>query len=73
MVAMLASMTIKYEISDDDKPMSPCEVAAVFRVDPKTVTRWAKAGLLESFRTPGGHRRYRPRDVEELMNRSQAE
>lgn len=70
---MLASMTIKYEISDDDKLMSPCEVAALFRVDPKTVLRWAKVGLLESFRTPGGHRRYRPRDVEELMNRSQAE
>ena len=53
--------------------LTPAEVAAMFRVDPKTVTRWAKAGLLESFRTPGGHRRYRPRDVEELMNRSQAE
>jgi excisionase family DNA binding protein len=38
--------------------LTPAEVAAVFRVDPKTVTRWAKAGKLNSIRTLGGHRRY---------------
>ena len=26
--------------------LTPAEVAAMFRVDPKTVTRWAKAGKL---------------------------
>jgi hypothetical protein len=26
--------------------LTPAEVAALFRVDPKTVTRWAKAGKL---------------------------
>ena len=35
---------------------TPAEVAAMFRVDPKTVTRWAKAGKLTSIRTLGGHR-----------------
>ena len=25
--------------------LTPAEVAAMFRVDPKTVTRWASAGL----------------------------
>jgi hypothetical protein len=28
--------------------LTPAEVAAMFRVDPKTVTRWAKAGKLSS-------------------------
>jgi excisionase family DNA binding protein len=38
--------------------LTPAEVAALFRVDPKTVTRWAKAGRLACIRTLGGHRRY---------------
>ena len=38
--------------------MTPAEVAALFRVDVKTVTRWAQTGKLVSERTPGGHRRY---------------
>lgn len=38
--------------------LTPSEVAALFRVDPKTVTRWAKAGRLDSVRTPGGHHRF---------------
>ena len=33
--------------------LTPAEVAALFRVDPKTVTRWAKAGKLTSIRTLG--------------------
>ena len=39
--------------------LTPAEVATLFRVDPKTVTRWAQAGKLTSIRTLGGHRRYR--------------
>ena len=39
--------------------LTPAEVAALFRVDPKTVTRWAKAGKLSSTRALGGHRRDR--------------
>ncbi len=50
--------------------MTPAEVAALFRVDPKTVTRWAKAGKLTSIRTLGGHRRYRAAEVHGLLNRS---
>jgi excisionase family DNA binding protein len=38
--------------------LTPGEVAELLRVDAKTVTRWARAGLLDSIRTPGGHRRY---------------
>ncbi len=47
--------------------LSPAEVAALFRVDPKTVTRWAKAGKLTSLRTLGGHRRYRESEVRSLL------
>lgn len=48
--------------------LTPSEVAAMFRVDPKTVTRWAKAGKLTSIRTLGGHRRYREAEVQALLN-----
>lgn len=48
--------------------LTPAEVAAMFRVDPKTVTRWAKAGKLSSIRTLGGHRRYRASEVSALLS-----
>lgn len=51
--------------------LTPAEVAALFRVDPKTVTRWAKAGKLTSLRTLGGHRRYRESEVRFLLGGSE--
>jgi excisionase family DNA binding protein len=47
--------------------LTPGEVAALFRVDPKTVTRWAAAGRIGSIRTPGGHRRFRESEVRALL------
>ena len=47
--------------------LTPGEVAAMFRVDPKTVTRWATAGRIGSIRTPGGHRRFREDEVRALL------
>jgi excisionase family DNA binding protein len=47
--------------------MTPAEVASLFRVDPKTVTRWADAGKLTAVRTLGGHRRYRQDEVQNLL------
>ena len=38
--------------------LTPGEVAALFRVGPPAVVRWADSGRVESIRTPGGHRRY---------------
>ena len=38
--------------------LTPAEVAALLYVDPKTVSRWAMAGKIQSIRTPGGHRRF---------------
>jgi len=49
--------------------LTPAEVAAIFRVDPKTVTRWAKSGKLTCLRTLGGHRRYIESEVRELLGR----
>ena len=55
---------------DTEALLSPAEVAALFRVDPKTVTRWAKAGKLKALRTLGGHRRYRESEVLKLLGRT---
>ena len=52
---------------DADTLLTPAEVAALFRVDPKTVTRWAKAGKISAIRTLGGHRRFREAEVLELL------
>ncbi len=48
--------------------LTPSEVASMFRVDPKTVTRWAKAGKLSAIRTLGGHRRYSEAEVRNLLH-----
>lgn len=50
-----------------DRLMTPAEVARVFRVDPKTVTRWAAAGRLRSIKTPGGHARFFEAEVRALL------
>ena len=43
--------------------LTPAEVAALFRVSPKTVTRWADCGKITAVRTMGGHRRYRASEI----------
>ena len=50
-----------------ERLLTPGEVAALFRVDPKTVTRWASAGRIGSIRTPVGHRRFRESEVREML------
>ncbi|MDM7853723.1 BldC family transcriptional regulator [Cellulomonas alba] len=47
--------------------LTPGEVAVLFRVDPKTVTRWAQAGKLSAVRTLGGHRRFHESEVRALL------
>ena len=53
--------------------LTPAEVASLFRVDPKTVTRWAKAGKISAIRTLGGHRRYREAEVLALLSAGSSE
>lgn len=52
---------------ESERLLTPGEVALMFRVDPKTVTRWASAGRIGSIRTPGGHRRFRESEVSALL------
>ena len=54
-------------LSDTERLLTPAEVAAMFRVDPKTVTRWARDGRLTAVRTLGGHRRYLESEVLGLL------
>jgi excisionase family DNA binding protein len=49
--------------------LTPAEVATLFRVSPKTVTRWARSGKLTALRTLGGHRRFRASEVRDLLQR----
>lgn len=55
---------------DEQRLLTPAEVAALFRVDPKTVTRWAKLGKLTSLRTLGNHRRFMEKEVHELLRQT---
>ena len=52
---------------DAEALLTPGEVAQIFRVNPKTVSRWARAGKISTIRTLGGHRRFRAGDVEALV------
>jgi hypothetical protein len=53
---------------DNGRLLRLSEVAEMFRVVPKTVTRWSTEGKLASVRTPGGHRRYPEAGVRALLN-----
>jgi len=58
------------QTDDFDAPealLTPSEVAALFRVNPKTVTRWARAGKLTAIRTLGGHRRFRVSEIRRCL------
>jgi excisionase family DNA binding protein len=50
-----------------DALLTPAEVAALFRVNPKTVTRWARAGKITAIRTLGGHRRFRASEIRRCL------
>ena len=50
-----------------ERLLTPHQVAEMFRVDPKTVARWASKGWIGSIRTPGGHRRFRESEVRALL------
>ena len=58
-------------LPDAEVLLTPREVADLFGVDPKTVTRWAKAGKLTAIRTLGGHRRFRASEVRSFLARTQ--
>jgi excisionase family DNA binding protein len=48
--------------------LTPSEVAALFGVDSRTVSRWARAGRLTEVWTLGGHRRFLEREVRSQLS-----
>ena len=52
---------------ENDALLTPSEVAAMFRVNPKTVTRWARAGKISAIRTLGGHRRFKASEIRKFL------
>ena len=57
----------------ENELLTPSEVAVMFRVNPKTVTRWARAGKISAVRTLGGHRRFRASEVRTFLEQIQDE
>jgi excisionase family DNA binding protein len=57
---------------ENDRLLFPREVAAMLRVNPKTVTRWAIDGKIAAVKTPGGHRRFRESVVLAILNGDQS-
>lgn len=58
--------------ADANDLLTPAEVALLFRVNPKTVTRWARAGKISAIRTLGGHRRFRRAEIEMVLRSEEA-
>jgi excisionase family DNA binding protein len=52
---------------DEEALLTPSEVAAMFRVNPKTVTRWARSGKISAIRTLGGHRRFKASEIKDFL------
>lgn len=69
----LARPRIATEPSQAERLLTPGDVARLFGVDPKTVSRWADAGKLQALRTLGGHRRYRAAEVHDLLSGTRAD
>jgi excisionase family DNA binding protein len=59
-------------MSEQNDWVSLGEAAEILGVHPTTVRHWADGGDLPSQRTPGGHRRFRRRDLMHWASRQQA-
>ena len=55
-----------------EKLLTPGEVAELFKVNPKTVTRWARAGKITAIRTLGGHRRFDADEIRTILENAHA-
>ena len=59
------------ELTNNEALLTPSEVAEMFRVNPKTVTRWARSGKISAIRTLGGHRRFHASEVGQFLAQSE--
>jgi len=55
----------------ENELLTPGEVAVMFQVNAKTVTRWARAGKISAVRTLGGHRRFRATEIRRFLEQVQ--
>jgi len=53
---------------DSERLLTSHEVGALLQVNPSSVNKWVKEGRISAFRTPGGHRRIRARDLVEFLD-----
>jgi excisionase family DNA binding protein len=60
------------EAEMSEKLLTPGEVAELFKVNPKTVTRWARAGKITAIRTLGGHRRFDADEIRTILDNAHA-
>ena len=66
-------MTEPADLDAPEQLLTPSELAAMFRVNPKTVTRWARAGKLTAIRTLGGHRRFKVSEIKRCLEEMSVE
>ena len=66
-------MALDDDLNAPETLLTPSEVAALFRVNPKTVTRWARAGKLNAIRTLGGHRRFKASEIRRCLEEMSSE
>jgi excisionase family DNA binding protein len=52
-----------------ERYLTPGEAARLLHVSSKTVNRWANEGRIACIVTLGGHRRFRPADVQAVADR----
>jgi excisionase family DNA binding protein len=57
----------------DEQLLRPGQVAALFQVSRRTISDWARAGKLDAIITPGGHRRFRAKQVRALFEAQKVE
>ena len=69
----METMANNDELDAPEQLLTPSEVAAMFRVNPKTVTRWARAGKITAIRTLGGHRRFRASEIRRCLEQMERE
>ena len=61
---MLVCLELEAQLeTQPDALLKPGEVARLFRVTPKTVSRWSEEGRIVAVRTLGGHRRFTSKEV----------
>ena len=59
-------MSVPEIAAPDDRWLSLGPASRLLGVDPDTLRRWADAGRVETWTTPGGHRRFDRRSLERL-------